>query len=357
MARDGERRGRAAERAQAERQQRLIYIGAGAVLGVAALLIVVGLYVTRYLPPRAHVVTVAEQRFEARDVVGRGSYLAFFEGGAGSIADIARDTVDRIIEEAALREVGPSAVEPVTAADIERQLQIDLGLIVDDPDPDGDGSATPEPTATADPTAEPTAEPTVDAQEFADALTGFLRSASLDRDEYEAIVEARLYRERLRDRFAEELGESGPQVRLQRIRVSTQLAADTVIEELEGGADFGTLADEQSVATEDGDGGEIGWTVPELQDEAVQAAIADLEPGEWSEPIAAGLFFEVYLVAEVADDREYDDVLSSTLVSMHLDDWIAEAIASIEVDDDLSADEETWINERVLADVTSRLGG
>jgi hypothetical protein len=157
MARERERRGRAAERERAERQQRLIYIGAGAVLGLAALLILAGLFVTRYLPPRAHVVTVADQSYQARDVVDRGVYLAFFEGGAASIADIARDTVDVILEEAALREFGPDIVEPVMAADIERELNIDLGLIVDDPDPtdpDGTGGASPTPEAT--PTSEPT---------------------------------------------------------------------------------------------------------------------------------------------------------------------------------------------------------
>ncbi len=354
-----ERRGRAAERQQAERQQRLIYIGAGAVLGIAALLIAAGLFVTRYLPPRAHIVTVEEQSYDARAVVDRGIYLAFFEGGAASIADIARDTVDTILEEEALRRRGPDLVDAVTDADIERELNIDLGLIVEDPDPaDGeDGASTASPTPEATATTEPTPEPTVDAQEFADALTGFLRNAGLDRDEYEAIIEARLYRERLREHFTDELGPSGPQIRLQRIRVSTQLAAETVIEDLEGGADFGELADEQSVAEEDGDAGEIGWTVPELQSDDVQAAIADLEAGQWSEPVVAGLFYEVYLVAEVAEDRAYEDAVTLPLVRQELDDWLEASIATLEVDRDLSADEETWINERVLADVTSRLGG
>lgn len=360
MARERERRGRAAERDRAERQQRLIFIGAGAVLGIAALLVVAGLFVTSYLPPRAHIVTVEGQAYNASEVVDRGVYLAFFEGGAASIADIARDTVDTILEEEALRRLAPEIVEPVTAADIERELNIDLGLIVEEPDPVDDGTgdgSTGSPTPEATPTETPTAEPTVDAQEFADALTGFLRNAGIDRDEYEAIIEARLYRERLRDHFTEELGTSGPQIRLQRIRVSTQLAADTVIADLEDGADFATLADEQSVAEEDAEGGEIGWTVAALQTDDVQSAIDGLEAGEWSTPITAGLFFEVYRLAEVAEDREFEDAVTLPLVRQQVDEWLEDAIAQLEVDDDLSADEETWINDRVLADVTSRLGG
>lgn len=359
MARERERRGRAAERAQAERQQRLIYIGAGAVLGVAALLIVAGLFITRYLPPRANVLTVAGQSYQAREAVDFGTYF-FLDTRFSNIGDSARQTIDVLLEDEALRRYGADTVEAVTAADIDRELNIDLGLIADDPDPAadaGDPDAEASATAEATPTAEPTPVATIDAQEFANALTGFLRTSGLSRDQYEAVIEARLYRERLTAHFTEEVGASGAQVRLQRIRLSTQLAADSAIEELEGGADFVTLADEQSVAEEDGDGGEIGWTTRELQTDDVQAAIATLAAGEWSAPITAGLFFEIYLLAEIAEDRAYDDTTITPLVENRVGAWVDEAVAQLEFDNDLSADEESWINERVLADVTSRFGG
>ena len=211
--RDRERRGRAAERARAERQTRLIYIGAGTVLVLAALVIGTGIFVTSYLPPRAHVVTVAGNSYQAREVADRGAYLAFFEGGAASISDIARDTVDKIVEEEALRALGAETVGLVTPEDVEHEVPIGLGLIADDSLAAVDGGdATPAPEATMAPTAEPTPEPTVDPQEFADAYTAFLRDAALDREEYEAIVEARLYRERLNDLFEEQVGTSGAQV-------------------------------------------------------------------------------------------------------------------------------------------------
>lgn len=356
MARDRERRGRNAERERVERQTRFVYIGVGAVLGIAGLLIVAGLYVTRFQPPRAHVVSVADASYQARDVVDRGVYLTFFEGGSASIADIARDTVAAIIEDEALRQVGPQFVDAVTEEDIREALEIELGLVtapILPPSHSDDGTATPEPT----PTPEPTTVIPVDPQEFADALTAFLRDVDLDRDDYEAIIESRLYRERLEALFSEDVGTSGPQVRLQRIRVSTQLAADSVIADLEGGADFDTLAAEQSVATEDGEGGDLGWSIPLLQESEVQAAIDGLEVGEWTASIPAGLFFEVYLVAETAEDREYDEALLGVLLAERVDEWMVNAIASLEVDSGLSADEEVWINERVLADVTARLGG
>jgi peptidyl-prolyl cis-trans isomerase C len=139
--------------------------------------------------------------------------------------------------------------------------------------------------------------------------------------------------------------------------VSTQLAADSVIEQLEGGADFEELADEESVSDSDGEGGEIGWTARSVQEDDIQAAIEGLEAGEWSETIESGVFFDIYFLKETAEDREYEEALASTLTTERYDDWLVDATASVEVDDDLSTDEESWINERVLADVTSRLGG
>lgn len=348
-----QRRGRAAERDRADQQVRLIYIGSGAVLVIAALAVTIGLFVTRYQPPRAHVLTVDGESHQARDVVDRGAYLAFFEGGAASINDIARSTVDILVEEAALRSQAAQLVGSVTEADIEHELFVELELIVEEPvvvvtdGEDDAATATPEPTAT----------PTVGPQAFADALTDFLRDSDLDRGTFELIIEARLYRERLREHFETTVGETGPQLSLQRIRVSTQPAADSVIEELDGGADFAMLVAEQSVAEGDGVGGDIGWTTLELLDEDVRAAVEGLSAGEHSAAVAVGVFFEVYRVAEVAADREYEAFVASQLATLQFGEWMETAIASIEVERDLSADEESWINDHVLAAVSARLGG
>ena len=353
------RGGRAAERERADRQAQLIYIASGAVLAIAALAVVVGLFVTRYQPPRAQVLTVDGESYQARDVVDRGAYLAFFEGGAASLSDIARDTVDRLIEEAVLRSQGPQLVSPVSEEDIRQALYLELELVsplLELPSAVDDATATPT-GATATPTPAPAPTADVDPEEFAEALTDFLRDVDLDRDAYEAIVEAGLYAERLQEHFAVEVGESGPQISLQRIRASTQLAADTVIADLDGGADFATLAAEQSVAEGDGEGGDLGWTARELLDEDVRDAVAGLGAGEHSVAITAGVFFDVYRVAEVAEDREYEGVVAIQLAGQRIDDWFETAITAMEVERDLSAGEESWINEHVLAAVSARLGG
>jgi hypothetical protein len=355
----GKRRGRAAERDRADRQLRLIYIGSGAVLVIAAFAVVMGLFVTSYQPQRAHVLTVAGESYQARDVADRGAYREFFEGGASSLIGIARGTVDLLVEEAALRLQAAPLVGPVSEEDIRQMLYVELDLVtplLELPPVAGGSTATPV-DETAKPTPTPAPKVVVDPEAFAEALAEFLRDADLDRDAYEAIVEARLYRERLREHFEVEVGESGPQINLQRIRVSTQLATDTVIEELDGGADFATLADEESVAEGDGEGGAMGWTSLDLLDEDVRTAVEGIGVDAHSVAIAVGVFFEVYRVAEIAEDREYDGVVAIELANLRLDDWFEVALAAIEVDRDLSTGEEYWINDRVLAAAVMRQGG
>lgn len=355
MADDRRRRGgRAAERERADQQTRLIYIASGAVLAIAALAVVAGLFVTRYQPPRAHVLTVDGDSYQARDVVDRGVHLAVFIGDMTSVGDAARETVEYVIEEAALRSQASQLVGVVTEADVEHELLVELELITEEPAaiPDEDGE-----DAEATPTPEPTPVPEVDPQAFADALTERLREIKLERDVYEAVIEARLYRERLREYFESEVGESGPQLSLQRIRVSTQLAADTVIAALDDGAEFATLATEESVAEEDGEGGDMGWVSLELLDEQVRAAVEGLAAGEHSAAITTGVFFEVYRVAEVAEDREYEGAMASLLASLRYEDWFETASAAIEVERDLSGSEESWINDHVLAALLARQGG
>jgi hypothetical protein len=353
--------GHAAVRERADQQIRLIYIGSGVVLFIAALAVAIGLFITRYQPPRAQVLTVDGQSYQARDVVTRGGYFAFFDSGIASLSDVARGTVDRLIEEAALRSQASKVVALVNDEDIIQALYLELDLVSplrQLPSTASDETATPaDSTETATATLSPAPTVVVDPEELTGELTEFLRDAGLNRDTYESIVEARLYRERLHEYFEAAVGESGSQLNLQRIRVSTQSAADTLIEALDEDADFATLADSQSVAEEDGDGGDLGWTVLALLDEEVRDAVDGLSTGEHSAVIEAGVFFEIYRVAEVMEDGEYEGLVASQLAGLRFDEWLETAIARLEVERDLSADEESWINERVLDAVPARLGG
>ena len=148
-------------------------------------------------------------------------------------------------------------------------------------------------------------------------------------------------------------------IKLQRIRVTDRLAADAALKELEAGVDFGELADELSIATEDGAGGKlVGWQVPQLLESNVLTALDGMVRGEWSIAIeGAGGFFEIYLLVDSWGHRDYDDVGLEEMVDQRVEVWIAQAASLLVIDRDLSLDEEKWINEKVAEDISARLGG
>lgn len=352
MARDRrERQGRAVEQERAERQARLVYIGVGAVLVLAAAVILVGVYVVSYLPPRSHVVTVMDSSYSTRDISKRAIYWALF-GGRADADDIARATVELIVDEEVLRRSASSAVDTVTTDDIEEILLINLGLIPrrDPQAPDNNDIADIETLK---------AKHQVDPQEFADQVKDLVLNTGMNRERYEAIIEAELYRERLEDSFLAEIGTTGPHIKLKRIRVSDRLAAEAVLKELEAGTDFGVLANERSIATEDGADGElVGWQVPQLLESNVLTVLDGMVRDEWSMAIeSAGGFFEIYFLADSWGHRDYDDHTLDEMVDQRVEVWIVQAASSLVVDRDLSLDEEKWINEKVVSDISARLGG
>jgi len=348
-----------------DRQQRIIYLGAGVVLALVAIIILVGIYFTRVLPPQAHVLSVGEQSYNAAEVVDRGSYLTIFEGGVGSATEIARATVDRLVREEVLRRQGPAVVGEVTEDDVRQEMMVRLGLAEPEPDEDEaagdgddpDGTATPAPTATPTEAATPTgtagdgveATPTEDPEEqFAQAYTDFLRNIDLGRAEFESIVEAQLIARRLVEQFSDEIGDSGEQVHLARIRVSDPALADDLRQQLVDGADIAELADEHSTAEEDEEGGDLGWFAPPLLDDRMAQAVEGLEAGEVSEVTTVGVSFEILKVVERAEDREYEAGMVDRLAAQRLDEWVEEQQGVLTVEEDLSSVEVSWIIERVL---------
>lgn len=129
-------------------------VATAVVLGVAALIVGVGLYITQVRPPRAHVLTVGDHDFNAAAVARRGEYYALFEGGINTDANtLVPIVLDRMEREALLRTLAPALVGEVTDADVEVELHRRLGFGVpgvDDVDAGDDADDTAGEDAAAD---------------------------------------------------------------------------------------------------------------------------------------------------------------------------------------------------------------
>ena len=299
-------------------------------LALVAAIILIGLYLTQYRPPRALVLTVSGRDYDAAAVARRGSYHALFEGGiadAGA-STIAGRAVDLLIDEQVLRDRAPAVVGALSHEDVERELAERFGFA----DPD-------------------------EREEFAEALRRGILASGLSRDEYLDLATAQLLRERLSDGFREEIGATAPQLRLSRIRVADPERAERVRElALEDGADFAALAREHTVDADHRDyGGDLGWLALDLLEAETAAAVAELQPGEIAPVVASGLFFDVYRVTGREQDGELEEDQAQRLVNRRLDAWLAVERRAVEVTFDLSSGEERWIADRVTGELSGAL--
>ena len=312
------------ERAE-QRRNRLIMGGVIVVLAAVVAVIAAGLFVTQYLPPRAHVVAIEGVDYDASAVRRRATYYVLFEGGiSAGVAAIPSFTIDLLVREAALRTRAPALVGAVGEEQMDEELRERLGFADSD-----------------------------DAAGFASALQGLLRSSGLGRDEFFAVLEAQMLVERLRDRYREEIGEKARQFDLARISVDDVETAEALRDRAREGEGFAALAEE--LASDPDANVELGWTLVDLLDDDVLAALESLGRGDVSEPVGSGLSFEVYRVGGVDNARELTDAQLDGLVTLRVEAWFDQETPQVAIEREFSDDEQQWIADGIVADVTQAL--
>lgn len=75
-------------------------------------------------------------------------------------------------------------------------------------------------------------------------------------------------------------------------------SADRIIEQLRRGAPFGAVAQQFSQGASAASGGDIGWILPGALDPALDAAIAKLQPRQYSDPIRTASGYHILFVAD-----------------------------------------------------------
>lgn len=91
----------------------------------------------------------------------------------------------------------------------------------------------------------------------------------------------------------------GQQYKARHILVETQGEATAIIEELNGGADFETLARERSTGPSGPNGGDLGWFSPDQMVAPFSAAVQAMEDGAYSsEPVQTDFGWHVILREE-----------------------------------------------------------
>lgn len=331
MARQSEASRRREQRRASEQRQRLIVAGVIASLTVVAAIIAVGLFMTQYRAPRAHVLTIDGRDYDTSAVARRGTYFALVENGfrAEGAGSIAGTVVALLIDEAVLRAGAPELVGAVGAVEVEDDLLERSELTEED-----------------------------NRAAFEELLQTRIQDSGLSRDEFYEVAAAGLLRSRMSDYFEQLVEPAAPQVQLSRVRLTSEAEAEEVRQLAADGGDFAALVLEHTAdAAHRDDGGVLGWVIVDSLEPELAGAIADLEAGGLTPVLATGIFFDVYLVAERDQERELDDAQIATKVREQFAAWLDEGRLRVNSRAGLSGGESDWIADRIVSNVNRGLGG
>ena len=149
-----------------------------------------------------------------------------------------------------------------------------------------------------------------------DAIGGLV-SGGVDEDQLRATYE---------EQYPEVEGEK--EYRASHILVETEEEAATLIEELEGGADFAALARENSTGPSASVGGDLGWFGEGDMVAPFFEAVAALEPGGVSAPVQTDFGWHVITLAETRNKTRpefeavrasLEDEMRQTMLEAHLE--------------------------------------
>ena len=365
---------------RARRNERFAIIAVSTALSVATLVVLAGLYVTQYRPPRAHVLSAGETNYRAAEVARRTAYELRFGDLSGGIGEAVPETLTVLEEQALVLARAPALAGEVTGEDVTQWLRVHLGFappeeVADVPaagdatadagdSDDAAGDGTPDAAAAGDADSDSDEgdaadgaleeDPGEEATRFASALADWLRHVDLPKDEYDLVVAAGILRDRLLDQFRTEIGEAADQLRVSRIRLADRGGAEDVRALLLEGADFAELASERSgEAQYAARGGDLGWLPVGSLSDIARAALEGVDAGSISEVVETELFFDVYLVVEREEARPFDAAQAEALVTSRWGEWLLAQRAIVAVERDLSDGEERWILDRVVSSLSS----
>ena len=190
-------------------------------------------------------------------------------------------------------------------------------------------SATPSPTLESPPTSAPTLSPTPYTLEgFTELYKKNLEQYAilgLTEDQYRALFEINLLREKLFEVITADVKAEQEQVWARHILVTTEEEAKAVIERLKKGEDFATVALEVSKDTGNAQsGGDLGWFGRDAMVKPFEDASFSLKVGEISAPVKSDFGFHVIQVLghqeRPLDAQQYDTARNTVFQK-----WLEEA--------------------------------
>ncbi|HEV7665803.1 MAG TPA: peptidylprolyl isomerase [Chloroflexota bacterium] len=365
-----------------QHQQHTLYIAIGVLVGLVVLIFGGGIFYDNVVRANEVVaqigpdsITATQLLDEIRPAVraldaqaktlGTGANIAsYVDSQKRSLPDqTINDLIDQhvIAQEAARRGISVTAAE---LDDKERQTVADFQAATN-PTPTAEPVSTPDPavapqeTAVPTPTAvpspspspqgSPTPVPTLETAAYGTGLQSLLDRNNLTESEFRAKLEQSMLREKVTTAIGEEqVAATQEQVHARHILVATQQQATDVLTQLQGGADFATLAQQVSIDPGSKDkGGDLGWFGRGVMDKPFEDAAFALQPGQTSDVVQGANGFHVIQVLERDPARAIADTQLTTQRQKAFSDWLSSRRTSQDVKLQLSQPARDWVLARL----------
>ncbi|MBA4379312.1 MAG: hypothetical protein C0393_01245 [Anaerolinea sp.] len=290
-------------------------------------------------------------------------YLTQIQNTLNNPAQLGGEVINQLVDELLIRQYASVNGILVTADELEKAIQSDFGFLVNDtptptltptailystlsptqlalvtltPTPSPDPTSTPLPTATADLAATPTAVPSITPtatpytmeafqSEFAKVVENYANINMTEADIRKVFFENRLYRQKVYNIITKDVPHDDEQVWARHILVADEAAAQVVLNQLSNGADWQTLAAENSTdsGTKDS-GGDLGWFGRGRMIAEFENAAFDLPIGKISQPVQSDFGWHIIQVLG-HENRPLTETEYQQMRDAKFQEWLAEA--------------------------------
>jgi parvulin-like peptidyl-prolyl isomerase len=165
------------------------------------------------------------------------------------------------------------------------------------------------------------------------AFEEWLQATGQTREQYKELLRQSLLAQRVMEAVTADVPVEVEQVHVRHIVVEEETAAQALLDQLAGGADFVELARTHSidVATRD-NGGDLGWFPRGLVAPELENAAFALQPGQLSEIVQLGEGYHIIQVLEREAAHPLSTEMQIELKRAVFEEWLAALRASAEIE-------------------------
>lgn len=348
-----------------QRHQRLLYLGIGLIALLVVGVLIAGWVIDNLVRPRDVVATVAGDTITAGQLVdalrpeaGAVDTQARLAGAGASSTlvdqqkrQLPDQALTSLVQQRIIQQEADRRGITVPPDEVERRVQQTVAQVdaaarpTSEPTP----ADSPTPVAASDPGATPTPLPILQPPAYAAALQKLLGQYSLTEAQFrERIGQDALYQAVQAAVGAELAPENQEQVHARHLLVPTQEAAQSVLQQLQDGADFAQLA--ATTSTDPGSkdkGGDLGWFPRGVMVKEFEDAAFALQPGQLSDVVKSANGYHVIQVLERDPSRLVAAIQLSRLRQQTFNTWLEAKRTGADVVSQLSAADRDWALSRV----------